>query len=126
MISLEREQSQRMHLIEHLDYLVLSRHGERDLSNIDPESIALSRRVDELAAKVKEIEAPARDRILARRKQNPDPLPVPIASWTSTEDQKTASDRSRSISKREPRSGRKGFESMARPASPKPRFSLSN
>jgi hypothetical protein len=57
------------------------RPGERDLSSIDPDSIALGHRVAALASRVEEIEAPAREQILARRRQDLDPAPAPIAAW---------------------------------------------
>ncbi len=57
------------------------RHGERDLSDIDPPALALRREADVTASKIKEVETPARLQILARRKQSPDPPPSPIAAW---------------------------------------------
>ena len=57
------------------------RHGERDLSNIDPASVASSRRIANLTAQVREIEAPAREQIVARRQKQPEAAPSPVAAW---------------------------------------------
>ncbi len=57
------------------------RQGERDLSALDPDTVATHRQIEELTAKVQAIEAPVRDQILARRQRNPEPAPIPIAAW---------------------------------------------
>jgi hypothetical protein len=59
------------------------RHGERDLSSIAPETIALKRRIAEIEARIRELEAPARSRILAERKaaKPVSEPPRPIAGW---------------------------------------------
>jgi hypothetical protein len=57
------------------------RHGERDLSAIDPEIVAIGRRIEAIAARVEAIEALARSRIRADRKDRPEPAPAPLAAW---------------------------------------------
>ncbi len=57
------------------------RQGERDLSSLDPETVATQREIEELAAKIRSIEAPVRDQILAQRRQKPQPAPKPMAAW---------------------------------------------
>ena len=53
------------------------RHGERDLSEIDPETIAARRRIEVLQARVAALEAPARAQILARRAKALEPSSDP-------------------------------------------------
>jgi len=57
------------------------RHGQRDLSEIDPEALLLRERIEELVSRIQAIEKPARSRIVALRKRSPQPAPVPIAAW---------------------------------------------
>jgi Protein of unknown function (DUF1553)/Protein of unknown function (DUF1549)/Concanavalin A-like lectin/glucanases superfamily/Planctomycete cytochrome C len=57
------------------------RHGERDLSSIDPGSVDSNRRIATLTAKIHEIEAPAREQILARRQAKPETAPSPRVAW---------------------------------------------
>ncbi len=57
------------------------RHGERDLSSIDPHRIALTRQAETLRSAIEAIEKPARDRILSNRKSQPAPASEPVASW---------------------------------------------
>ncbi len=57
------------------------RRGERDLSALDPGLVALGGKIQGLAARIGEIEAPVRARILARRREVPDPAPGPVAAW---------------------------------------------
>ena len=57
------------------------RHGERDLSEIDPETLAARGRIAALAARVAAIEAPAREQILADRGTVPVASATPIAAW---------------------------------------------
>ena len=45
------------------------RHGERDLSEVDPETVALEKQIEALLARVAAIEAPVRARIVAQRKK---------------------------------------------------------
>jgi hypothetical protein len=57
------------------------RHGERDVSTIDPEARLLRARIQETVARIGAIEQPARTKIAALRKQSPRPAPVPLAAW---------------------------------------------
>ena len=57
------------------------RHGERDLSAIDPSAAGSRRKIEAALSRIAEIERPAREQILARRRQSPDPVPIPIAAW---------------------------------------------
>ena len=57
------------------------RHGERDLSSIDPALRSLERQVEEVASKIHAIEAPVRQQLLARRRETPAQLPTPVAAW---------------------------------------------
>ncbi|WP_435008110.1 DUF1553 domain-containing protein [Tundrisphaera lichenicola] len=57
------------------------RHGERDLSTIDPDLIANRRKIEALAARIEAIERPARERIRAERGAPAETGPTPMASW---------------------------------------------
>src|SRR5262245_12908097 len=57
------------------------RHGVRDVTALDPEAVAARQRVAELEARIATIEAPARERILADRKTQPEQPPKPFAAW---------------------------------------------
>jgi hypothetical protein len=57
------------------------RHGERDLSEVDPETVASRKNIQALLAQVAAIEGPARARILAQRKKALQPAPTPWAAW---------------------------------------------
>ncbi len=57
------------------------RHGERDLSGIDAEIVASRKRVESLLAQIAAIEAPARVRVMAGRRQGSQPAPTPWAAW---------------------------------------------
>jgi len=57
------------------------RHGARDLSAIDPGLVAADRRIAAMAARVAEIEAPARAGIRAGREPSPADAPTPVAAW---------------------------------------------
>jgi hypothetical protein len=57
------------------------RHGERDLTAIDPESQATRRRIEAIGSRVAEIEAPARRRILEGRTTAAVSPPSPVAAW---------------------------------------------
>jgi hypothetical protein len=57
------------------------RHGERDLSGIDPESVSSRSRVEEIAARIRAIQAPVLEKLLARHRDNPAPAPTPVAAW---------------------------------------------
>ena len=57
------------------------RHGERDLSGIDPETVAARKQIEALLARIAAIEAPARARIVAERKKAVEPAPTPWAAW---------------------------------------------
>ncbi len=57
------------------------RRGERDLSAIAPELAASHRRIEVLTAKLREVEAPAREKILADRRQTIGVAPEALAAW---------------------------------------------
>ena len=58
------------------------RHGERDLSSISPETVALKGRIRRLESRIDELEAPTRARLRAGRKSAPaGHVPRPIAGW---------------------------------------------
>jgi hypothetical protein len=58
------------------------RHGERDLSSISPETIALKERIRRLESRIDELEAPIRARLRAGRESAPAAsVPRPIAGW---------------------------------------------
>ena len=57
------------------------RHGERDLSDVDSETVASRESIQVLLARVAAMEAPARARILAQRNQALPPAPTPWAAW---------------------------------------------
>ena len=57
------------------------RHGERDLSDLDPETIAARRRIEVLQARIAAVEAPARAQALAQRGKALVPAPTPVAAW---------------------------------------------
>ena len=57
------------------------RHGERDLSEVDPETIASRKEMQALLARIAAIEGPARARISRQRKNALRPAPTPWAAW---------------------------------------------
>ncbi len=58
------------------------RHGERDLSDISPDTIRFKAKIAQLEARIGVIEAPTRSRLLADRKVSPTAhAPRPIAGW---------------------------------------------
>src|SRR5262249_36600940 len=57
------------------------RHGERELSEVDPDAIALRRELRSLTARLEAIEQPARAQIAARRPPSPMLGPVLLAAW---------------------------------------------
>ena len=57
------------------------RHGERDLSSIDPDTASSRAKLGEWIAQVETIEAPARSKILADRRSRNAQAPDPVASW---------------------------------------------
>jgi Protein of unknown function (DUF1553)/Protein of unknown function (DUF1549)/Planctomycete cytochrome C/Concanavalin A-like lectin/glucanases superfamily len=57
------------------------RHGERDLSEIDPVIVASRKQLDMLMAHVAAIESPARARVVAQRQKASEPAPTPWAAW---------------------------------------------
>jgi len=62
------------------------RHGERNLSNIDQEAVALRKKIEAIESRMGELEAPTRTRLLAERKQGKAAAhratpPKPIAGW---------------------------------------------
>ncbi len=57
------------------------RHGERDLSGIDPEGVVARNQIDSLLSQIAAIEAPAKAQILARRDEAHQPAPRPWAAW---------------------------------------------
>jgi Protein of unknown function (DUF1553)/Protein of unknown function (DUF1549)/Planctomycete cytochrome C/Concanavalin A-like lectin/glucanases superfamily len=57
------------------------RHGERDLSRINPEAVVTTKQIEALLAQVAAIEAPARARISARRDKALPLAPTPCAAW---------------------------------------------
>ncbi len=57
------------------------RHGERDLSEIDPDSIASRGRVQAHLERIGAIEAPVRRRLGSARKNPPPSAPVAVAAW---------------------------------------------
>ena len=57
-------------------------HGERDLSAIDPQTIEHRRQTDRAEEALKNLEAPARQKIAAERRiAAPAPAPEPMAAW---------------------------------------------
>ena len=57
------------------------RQGERDLSAIDPELVAIRRKIESLAAQIEAIEAPVGARIRSDRRRTTEPAPTPVAAW---------------------------------------------
>jgi hypothetical protein len=57
------------------------RRGERDLSEIDPDLAASYQRIERLSGRLRAIEDPARDMVLASRERTAGQAPEPIAAW---------------------------------------------
>jgi hypothetical protein len=60
------------------------RHGERNLSEIDPETIELRKQIKKLEHQLTVISTLARNKVLNQRKQSQDSTPTPWAAWDFT------------------------------------------